>query len=90
MKMTLPDNWGQQFGKICSLLVHMLNNPTKEDREFVLHMLDKENDISNEFKELILSNVKQIEPDTFKKDDDSRFEYSLNESIKNEFNRFIK
>ncbi len=88
--MTLPNNWGQQFGKICSLLVHMLNNPTKEDREFVLDMLNKQDDISSEFKELILSNVKQIEPDMFKKDDDPRFEYSLNESIKKEFDRFIK
>lgn len=77
-----------QFGMISKLLTHMLNNPTPKERDFVIHMLKTDDSLSPEITEIILDEVKPTEEAP--RDNDSRFEYSLNESIKKEFNRFIK
>lgn len=78
----------QQFGMVSKLLAHMLNSPTPKERDLVIHMLKTDDSLSPEVVEIILGDVNPTEETP--KDNDIRFDYSLNESIKKEFNRFIK
>jgi hypothetical protein len=84
----MANNMMAQFGMISKLLAHMLNNPTPKERDFVIHMLKTDDSLSPEITEIILGDVNPTQEAP--KDDDIRFDYSLNESIKKEFNRFIK
>ena len=84
----MADSLMKQFGGVSKLLTYMLNNPTVKEREFVIHTLKTDDSFSPEVVNLILGELTDnIE---YPKDNDSRFEYSLNESIKKEFDRFIK
>jgi seryl-tRNA(Sec) selenium transferase len=75
-----------QFGKISSLLVLMLNQPTERTKEVVIGLLEEDNEYIPEVKHMILNSIRKT-----KKSDDSNmnYDYSLNESIKKEFNRFL-
>ena len=75
-----------QFGKISSLLVLMLNQPTERTKEVVIGLLEEDDEYIPEVKNMILNNIRKT-----KKSDDSNmnYDYSLNESIKKEFNRFL-
>jgi hypothetical protein len=67
----------------------MLNHPTEKDREFVLAYIKTSTEISDPMKRILLKGIDELGPQA-PKDDNYRYNYSLNESIKKEFDRFIK
>lgn len=79
----------KELVRITGLLQHMLNHPTEKDREFVLAYIKTSNDISEPMKRILLKGIDELGVQA-PKDDNFRYNYSLNESIKKEFNRFIK
>ncbi len=82
-------NPSEELVKITALLQHMLNHPTEKDREFVLSYIKTSTSISDAMKRIVLSGIEPSGVQT-PKDDNFRYNYSLNESIKKEFDRFIK
>ena len=74
---------------LAAVVTSLLNNPSIEFRDFMVKVLSESDKISENTKRVIISHLenKTLEAP---KDNDSRFDYSLNESIKKEFDRFIK
>lgn len=79
----------EELVRITGLLQHMLNHPTEKDREFVLAYIKTSTEISDPMKRILLKGIDELGPQA-PKDDNYRYNYSLNESIKKEFDRFIK
>lgn len=79
----------EELVRITGLLQHMLNHPTEKDREFVLAFIKTSTEISDPMKRILLKGIDELGPQA-PKDDNYRYNYSLNESIKKEFDRFIK
>jgi hypothetical protein len=75
---------------LAAVVTSLLNHPSLEFREYMIKAISAENvKISDNTKKIILNHLEDLGSET-PKDDDYRFNYSLNESIKKEFNRFIK
>lgn len=74
---------------LAAVVTSLLNNPSIEYRDFMIKVLSESDKISENTKRVITSHLENITPEA-PKDNDSRFDYSLNESIKKEFDRFIK
>jgi hypothetical protein len=75
---------------LAAVVTSLLNHPSLEFREYMIKVISAENvKIGDNTKKIILNHLEDLGPET-PKDDDYRFNYSLNESIKKEFNRFIK
>ena len=74
---------------LAAMVTSLLNNPSIEFRDFMIKTLSESDKISENTKKVILTHLENLTPEA-PRDSDPRFDYSLNESIKKEFDRFIK
>ena len=70
----------EELVRITGLLQHMLNHPTEKDREFVLAFIKTSTEISEPMKRILLKGIDELGPQA-PKDDNYRYNYSLNENL---------
>ena len=84
--MTAEFNPYNELGRVCAIVAHLLSNP--EDAQYIKNKIKEDPSISDVVKNLIMNNI--TEPKKNKNSSGMEYDFSLNESIKREFDRFIK